>query len=181
MAAKRSATDQKKAAEALVLRMGRQVGVALKRSREAAGAMGKAAVAPLTRAMMDSSRWQVRWAAAKALGSIADPSSAVALVAALGDKNTDVGWVAGESLAILGDAAVPPLLEALVESPGVLGLRVGARHVLRARKLVDHDDRTVPVLTAIEDAATDEAAAVAALAVLKTGKKASRAKRPPLR
>jgi hypothetical protein len=75
-------------AEALVLGMGMEEGVALKWSRETAGAMGRPAVGPLSRVMRDSPRWQVRWAAAKALGSIADPSSAVALAVLKAGRKT---------------------------------------------------------------------------------------------
>jgi len=61
----------------------------------------------------------------------------------------------------------------MIARPRSLGVRVGARHVLRARKLADHGDRTVALLAAIEDGLTDEAAAVAALAVLEAGQKAA--------
>jgi HEAT repeat protein len=163
------------AAEALVRCMALEQGVALKRSRERAESMGAAAVLPLSQAMLAAPRWQLRWEAAKALGRIAAPGSAAALVRALDDENSDVGWVAAESLAALGDAALPPLLQALAKRPGAPGLRIGARHVLRGRQRLDHGDRTVGVLAAIEGGATDDAAAVAAHGLLMRAKKA----RPP--
>ncbi len=126
---------------------------------------------PLGKALKNSKRWEVRWEAAKALGNIADPASTGVLIAALDDENQDVGCVAAASLASLGDAAIQPLLLALMKQPTSRCLRAGVRHVLRERKAEHSKDQYRGVLAAIETGVVPEAVAVEAYRALYPGKK----------
>lgn len=146
----------------LVQGMGLVKGIALKTLRFELERCGRPAVKPLLRLLRRSPRREVRWEAAKALGHIGDPSSALGLVLALSDLDADVGRCAAEALAALGDAALRPLLKALLKHPKSAGLRDGARHVLRERKRMKPGFRFADLLAAIERGATIESAAVAA-------------------
>ena len=53
-----------------------------------------------------------------------------ALVAGLEDDDYGVGWACGSALAILGEQAFLPLLEALSQPGNSTRLRKGARHVI---------------------------------------------------
>jgi HEAT repeat protein len=64
------------------------------RARAALVEMGKPAVGALESGLKDRNQ-TVRWESAKALGSIRDPRSIDALVAALQDKLFDVRWLYG--------------------------------------------------------------------------------------
>jgi HEAT repeat protein len=98
-------------------------------AREALAAIGRLAVDPLIRLLGDH-RPHVRWEAVKALGSIADPAAAPALVGALEDEDGDVRWLAAEGLIGLGLEALQPLLSALACGPSSSDLLEGAHHVL---------------------------------------------------
>lgn len=74
----------------------------------------------------------VRWEATKALGQIADPRAATALVFALMDKSFEVQWLAAEALIAIGEAAIRPLLEGLIQFHNSIYMRQGAHHVLHA-------------------------------------------------
>jgi HEAT repeat protein len=73
---------------------------------------------------------EVRWEVVKALGAINDHSSARALVEILMDEDTGVRWAAMEALIRMNQAAVPPLIRALVKHFDSARLREGALHVL---------------------------------------------------
>ena len=88
--------------------------VARRKAREALVALGKPAVPSLIQ-LLSHRKPHVRWEAAKALGGIADPIAAFALVNALKDRDGDVRWLAAEGLAALGRDALHPLLAALIE------------------------------------------------------------------
>ena len=92
-------------------------------------ALGKPAIAPLTKALTSHSEMK-RWEAAKALGQIADPASAPSLIMALEDDNFDVRWLAAEGLIRMGHEVTLPLLEALIKNSRSSLLREGAHHVL---------------------------------------------------
>ncbi|MBI2478887.1 MAG: HEAT repeat domain-containing protein, partial [Planctomycetia bacterium] len=66
--------------------------------------LGQSAIAALLTSLLDP-RQHVRWEAAKSLESIADASTAPALVSALHDEDPDVRWVAGAALVALGGTA----------------------------------------------------------------------------
>jgi HEAT repeat protein len=90
--------------------------------------LGKPAVPGLIQCLSHPHK-QIRWEAAKALGHIADPIAAAALVNALEDKDGDVRWLAAVALVALRRAALRPLLAALLERPDSDHLRQGAHHV----------------------------------------------------
>lgn len=91
--------------------------------------LGSAAVPTLLNAL-DDPRQHMRWAAAKSLTAIADPSAAAKLVDALDDKDSDVRWVAAEALIALGRDAVKPLLSKLTRSDPPDHMYQSAHHVL---------------------------------------------------
>ena len=108
------------------------------KSREALVAIGKARkhmvasrklTVPSLIQLLSHRKPHVRWEAAKALVSIADPIAAFALVDALDDRDGDVRWLAAEGLAALGRDALHPLLAALLERAGSLWMLEGAHHV----------------------------------------------------
>ena len=105
--------------------------VARKKAREALVALGGPAVPALIQ-LLSHGQPHVRWEAAKALGAIADPIAASALVNALKDRDGDVRWLAAEGLAALGRDALQPLLAALMEQSDRDWLCEGAHHVCRA-------------------------------------------------
>ena len=74
--------------------------VARRKARDALVALGKPAVPSLIQ-LLSHRKLHVRWEAAKALGGIADPIAASALVNALDDRDGDVRWLAAEGLAVL--------------------------------------------------------------------------------
>lgn len=111
--------------------------------------IGKTATPFLIKAMKDPSP-HVRWEAAKALKSIADPDAAPVLVATLMDESIEVGWLAAEALLSLGRPAVLPLLNALVDHFDSVRLRQGAHHVLHTMERKHQLDSTIqPVLDAL--------------------------------
>ena len=68
---------------------------------------------------------EVRWEAARALGEIADPRAAPALVVTLEDEGFDIRWLAAEGLIALGPVGLAPLLEALAEKANSVYLTGG--------------------------------------------------------
>ena len=114
-------------------------------------AMGSVVVPRLVQELSNS-KYQVRWEVTKALGQIADKSSAEALVAALEDKEFDVRWLAAEALINIGPDALEPLLLALADHGNKsISLRHGAHHVLHDMKLGNLQRRLLPVMKAVED------------------------------
>ena len=81
--------------------------------------------------LLSHGKRHVRWEAAKALGGIADPLSAPALVNALDDRDGDVRWLAAEDLAALDRDGLQPLLAALLERAESCRFCDGAHHVCR--------------------------------------------------
>ena len=107
------------------------------------------AVDPLLEMLHDPDH-EVLWEAAKALGEIADPRSAPALVEILGDAGFDIRWLAAEGLIALGKAGLEPLLEALVIKADSVYLREGAHHVMYDLSHKGFRDQLAPVMDAIE-------------------------------
>jgi HEAT repeat protein len=143
------------------------------RTREAARwelvTMKEAAVAPLIRVLEDPD-WHARWEAAKALGDIADPKAAPALVEALRDRRFAIRWLAAEGLIALRAAGLRPLLQDLTRNADSLWLVRGAHHILRDLS-EGHLSRDVteivrPVLSALEGVEPSLQAPVAARAAL---------------
>jgi HEAT repeat protein len=125
------------------------------RARRALEAIGTAAVPHLVKVLRDGPP-DVRWEAAKGLGSIADPASVDALIAALQDDDGGVRWLAAEALREIGRPAVPPLLMALVSHSESPWLREGAYHVLRSLAA----DELAPILTPVVRAMHEIAPAI---------------------
>ncbi|MGH7602153.1 MAG: HEAT repeat domain-containing protein, partial [bacterium] len=96
----------------LLAALSSKVGMDRQRARLALVKIGQLSVPFLLEALTDAND-QVRWEAAKALGSIKDPAAAPALVNALLDECTEVRWLAAEGLIALQRAALAPLLQAL--------------------------------------------------------------------
>ena len=119
-------------------------------ARECLVTVGKPAVPELIEALRNKNE-DIRWEAAKALGQIKDPMAAPALVKALSDKNFGVRWLAAEGLIIMRNAAIPPLLQELIQHPDVIWLRQGAYHVLHdLAKKRGFSQQVAPVLAALE-------------------------------
>jgi len=127
--------------EALMAALGSEDGMERQKAREALVLLKEPVVLPLIQALQTSKSDQLRWEAAKALGAIGDARAIPALVAALDDRDTDVGWVAADSLELFKMAAWPALMRALIaEGSESLALRLGAHHVLRAQQQEGFDD-----------------------------------------
>ncbi len=99
-------------------------------ARKSLVVIGRPAVPLLIECMSDHRR-QVRWEAAKALGSIIDPAATQALVEGLEDDDADVRWLSAQGLIALRRRALRPLLLALLARPESDWLREGAHHVCR--------------------------------------------------
>ncbi|MGA2284982.1 MAG: HEAT repeat domain-containing protein [Dehalococcoidia bacterium] len=134
-------------------------------SREGLESLGELALFPLTDLLNDPD-WHVRWEAAKALQSIADPRAAPALVRALRDARFGVRWLAAEALVALKEGALGPLLDALVHQGDSLWLRRGAHRVLRqlihGQLPPEAIEVVKPVLTALESLEPSATVGVAA-------------------
>lgn len=101
---------------------------------------------------LSNKKYQVRWEVTKALGQIADKSSAEALVKALEDSEFDVRWLAAEALIHIGRDALEPLLVALADhGDKSISLRNGAHHVLHDMNLGTLKVTLQPVMQAVED------------------------------
>lgn len=111
--------------------------------------LGKPVVPYLIEALGNKNQ-QVRWEAAKALGSAKAPAAAPMLVSALMDKCTEVRWLAAEALIALGKEVIVPLLHSLEKHFDSLWMRQGAHHVLHALERYDLlDEKTLQVLEAL--------------------------------
>jgi HEAT repeat protein len=116
---------------ALIATLGSENAVQREKARNELLALGRPAVEPLVKSLGSKDN-QVRWEAAKALGSLPDPAAAPALVAALEDERLGVRWLAAEALVALGRDALRPLLQAMSNPIKLRGISSGAHHVLHA-------------------------------------------------
>jgi HEAT repeat protein len=140
--------------------------VTRRKAREALVALGKPAV-PLLIQLLSHRKPHVRWEAAKALGGIADPIAASALVNALKDRDGDVRWLAAEGLAALGQDALHPLLAALIERHESDWLCEGAHHVCHVLvKKRGLGEVLQPLLAALGQSEPEAAAPLAAYTAL---------------
>jgi hypothetical protein len=82
---------------------------------QATGALGKigvAAVPGLSESLKDND-WRVRRSAAEAIWSMREPAAIPGLIEALTDRNDVVRQAVGSALEVMGELAVPKLIEAL--------------------------------------------------------------------
>ena len=146
------------------------------KAREALVAIGKARkpmvasrklTVPFLIQLLSHRKSHVRWEAAKALVSIANPIAAFALVNALDDRDGDVRWLASQGIVALGQEGLHPLLAALLERAGSIWVCEGAHHVchtLVKRKKLGPILR--PVLAALNQSEPQVAAPLAAYIAL---------------
>jgi len=154
--------------ESLMDMLSNEDGIIRQKAREALVALGKPAVSSLTHALLNSRLDQVRWEAAKALGSISDARSIPPLVKALEDSYSDVAWVAADALKTYKKAAWPALLQALIKSESdSVELRKGAHHVLVDQKEDGFNDLLATLLKALESSSAPESSTLAAHEILK--------------
>ncbi len=100
------------------------------------------------------------------LASDASAESIAALVAALNDADHGVRWAASSALALLGEPAMPALLNALIH-PGVDKiLRDGVRRALTENRSPKVRELSVPLIKALKGPEADIAAMQEALKLL---------------
>ena len=136
------------------------------KAREAIVVIGKPVVPSLIR-LLSHRKPHIRWEAAKALCSIADPLAASALVNAMDDRDGDVRWLAAEGVAALGRDGLQPLLAALLERAKSSCMCEGAHHIchtLVKRKKLGPILR--PLLVALKEPEPEVAVPSAAYAAL---------------
>src|SRR5664279_4478982 len=136
------------------------------KARESLVAIGKLTVPSLIR-LLSHRKQRVRWEAAKALCSIADPLAASALVNAMDDRDGDVRWLAAEGVVALGRDGLKPLLAALLERAKSSCMCEGAHHIchtLVKRKKLGPILR--PLLAALRESEPEVAVPSAAYAAL---------------
>lgn len=121
-------------------------------AREILICIGKPAVPELINTLSDDNS-QIRWQVIKVLEAIQDASAALALVERLEDENAGIRWAASDALIGLRQAAIRPLLEALMRDLDSLWLRQGAHHILHVMKDAGRlNEAEVKVFEALEDA-----------------------------
>ena len=146
----------------LVAELDSKNGVTRMKARASLVSVGSAAVAALCSAL-DSPKQHVRWEAAKALTSIADPAALDPLVAALGDEDADVRWVVSEALIALRGKAVTPLLSVLAKMELPDHAYSAVHHVLKdLAQEADAAPLVKPVVDAFEAPERPAAMALAA-------------------
>jgi HEAT repeat protein len=114
----------------LLLDLRSELGRDRRRARRALERIGEPVVPELL-SLLEHRDPHLRWEAAKALGAIASPSSARALVKTLKDEDGGVRWLAAEALVALGRDGLVPLLESLFADASSSRMRRGAHHVLK--------------------------------------------------
>jgi HEAT repeat protein len=147
-----STNEQTNEMDSLIADFANDHGRARQHARESLVAIGRPAVGPLMQALQHED-WRMRWGAAKALGQIADPVAADALVKTLEDRWSGIRWLAAEGVIALGRAGLAPMLQALMHHSDSMWLREGAHHVIHSltEKHPDLSYSLAPVSAALED------------------------------
>jgi len=154
--------------ESLMKMLASKQGLIRQKARKSLVAIGNRAVPSLIEALGNSRLKQVRWEAAKTLGTIGDPRSILPLVKALEDDNADVAWLAAEALKQFKKAAWPLLLKPLLEHGEKSALLCqGVHHVLLKQKEDGFNDLLTMLLSALNFGADPEAIPLAAYDILK--------------
>ena len=124
------AISMNKQIEWLIGQLQSKDGLQRKKARIELVHFGKEALPFLINLLTDPQN-QMRWEACKALGSIADASTAIHLLVVLCDESSEIRWLAAEALIAIKSAAVIPILDALVVNFDSINFRQGAHHVLK--------------------------------------------------
>jgi HEAT repeat protein len=96
-------------------------------------------ILPVLHKLMNSDYKRIRKQAIKIIGRIAHKSSIPVVIGTLEDEESEIRWIAAETLIRIGRDSVKPLLEALVKNGSEsYYLRLGAHHVLS--ELVNDND-----------------------------------------
>jgi HEAT repeat protein len=96
--------------------------------------------------------------AAHFLATDTSEESIAALVVALSDADHGVRWAAGSALSLLGDAAMPAVLSALLQPNVDKTLRDGVRHVLTDNRSANVRQLSAPLVKALKGPEADIAA-----------------------
>ncbi len=88
-------------------------GVVRERARKALIAEGGYEIVHAQIGELTDPRRQVRWEAVMVLSGIADPVSALPLVHAMEDQDSDIAWIAAEGVAKLSDSGLAAVLSRL--------------------------------------------------------------------
>jgi HEAT repeat protein len=139
------AIKMNKQIERLIVQLQGKNGMQRKKARNELVNIGKVALPFLINLLTDP-KDQSRWEACKALGSIADTSTAIPLLGALNDESPEIRWLAAEALIAIKSAAVIPILDSLVKNFDSVNLHQGAHHVLKVlqkQNLLNQDTRAV--------------------------------------
>jgi len=104
--------------------------------------------------------------AAHKLAETPSPAVAERLVAALEDEESGVRWAAAAALIDCGDAALTPLLHALVSQADSTWLREGAHHVFSNTRSLKVQQATADVVKALKGPASGVATTEAAVRAL---------------
>jgi hypothetical protein len=125
--------------------------------------IGEEAVPGLCDILAQSPSKDVRWTAAKALGTIGSVEAIPVLLDALEDRSADVAWLAGDALKRLGSDAWRPVLGRLIER-GVdhVNVRDGVHHILNGQIFDRYPELFKTVLRSLEFGELDEAGSMAA-------------------
>jgi HEAT repeat protein len=166
MMAPNSQSTHNRAIESLIAALSSSDGLTRQNARARLIEHGHQAVGDLIRTLKHPQE-QVRWEAAKALVTIADPAATAALADALSDQDGDVRWLAAEGLIALGRDSVWPVLERLTHRAESEKFREAAHHVLHAHFDGDMDELLGPVLSALDGPSPETAVPVAAYGALR--------------
>ena len=104
--------------------------------------------------------------AAHKLAETPSPEVVERLVAALEDEESGVRWAAAAALIDCGDAALTPLLHALISQADSTWLREGAHHVFSNTRSLKVQQATADVVTALKGPASGVATTEAAVRAL---------------
>ena len=101
--------------------------------------------------LLDAKKKILRWEAAKTLEGIATEKAIGPLIQLFEDKLSDIRWIAAMGLIKIGEPAVKPLLEAIVEKSDSYYLNKGAHHVLNSLEDEELKDQLQPVISALKN------------------------------
>ena len=153
--------------ESLIDMLASKDGMIRQKARKSLVTLGKSAIPSLIRILRNSKLDQLRWEAAKTLGSIDDTRAIPSLVKALEDKDHDVAWLAAVALKKFKKAAWPQLFDMLVKSkPDSILLRQGVHHILRDQKENGFNELLSTLIKSLEPGTAPESTAIAAYNIL---------------